>query len=120
MSKDEITLGSIQDLSGPLTGFGKQARLGMMLAVDEINRLAEAEAIVVGKTNGARLIGTTHGATILGLLANKNLTPLFDPEPVFHWLVITERRGQYRVYRAAEAVVAVRAGRVPEGEVVYV
>jgi len=37
ISKDEITLGSIQDLSGPLAGFGKQARLGMMLAVDEIN-----------------------------------------------------------------------------------
>jgi branched-chain amino acid transport system substrate-binding protein len=37
VAKDEITLGSIQDLSGPLAGFGKQARLGMMLAVDEIN-----------------------------------------------------------------------------------
>jgi branched-chain amino acid transport system substrate-binding protein len=37
VTKDEITLGSIQDLSGPLAGFGKQARLGMMLAVDEIN-----------------------------------------------------------------------------------
>ncbi len=33
----EILLGSIQDLSGPLAGFGKQDRLGMMLAVDEIN-----------------------------------------------------------------------------------
>ncbi|MFI5447084.1 ABC transporter substrate-binding protein [Polaromonas sp. UC242_47] len=37
VSKTEITLGSIQDLSGPLAGFGKQARLGMMLRVDEIN-----------------------------------------------------------------------------------
>lgn len=37
VSNTEITLGSIQDLSGPLAGFGKQARLGMMLAVDEIN-----------------------------------------------------------------------------------
>ncbi len=37
VSKAEITLGSIQDLSGPLAGFGKQARLGMMLRVDEIN-----------------------------------------------------------------------------------
>jgi len=37
VSASEITLGSIQDLSGPLAGFGKQARLGMMLAVDEIN-----------------------------------------------------------------------------------
>ncbi len=37
VSKTEITLGSIQDLSGPLAGFGKQVRLGMMLRVDEIN-----------------------------------------------------------------------------------
>lgn len=37
VSKDEIVLGSIQDLSGPIAGFGKQVRLGMMLAVDEIN-----------------------------------------------------------------------------------
>lgn len=37
VSKTDITLGSIQDLSGPLAGFGKQARLGMMLRVDEIN-----------------------------------------------------------------------------------
>ncbi len=28
VSKTEITLGSIQDLSGPLAGFGKQVRLG--------------------------------------------------------------------------------------------
>ncbi len=37
VSKDEITLGSIQDLSGPIAGFGKQIRLGMALRVDEIN-----------------------------------------------------------------------------------
>ena len=37
VSKDEILLGSIQDLSGPLAGFGKQSRAGMLLAVDEIN-----------------------------------------------------------------------------------
>ena len=37
VSKNEILLGSIQDLSGPLAGFGKQVRLGMMLRVDEIN-----------------------------------------------------------------------------------
>ncbi len=37
VSDTEIVLGSIQDLSGPLAGFGKQDRLGMMLAVDEIN-----------------------------------------------------------------------------------
>jgi branched-chain amino acid transport system substrate-binding protein len=37
VSKTETTLGSIQDLSGPIAGFGKQARLGMLLRVDEIN-----------------------------------------------------------------------------------
>ena len=37
VSKTEIVIGSIQDLSGPLAGFGKQDRLGMMLRVDEIN-----------------------------------------------------------------------------------
>ena len=37
VTKDEIALGSIQDLSGPLAGFGKQVRLGMMLRVDEAN-----------------------------------------------------------------------------------
>ena len=37
VSKGEIVVGSIQDLSGPIAGFGKQVRLGMMLRVDEIN-----------------------------------------------------------------------------------
>jgi len=37
VSKSEIVLGTIQDLSGPLAGYGKQARLGMMLRVDELN-----------------------------------------------------------------------------------
>ncbi|MGZ8260691.1 MAG: ABC transporter substrate-binding protein, partial [Caldimonas sp.] len=37
VSKGEIVVGSIQDLSGPIAGFGKQVRFGMMLRVDEIN-----------------------------------------------------------------------------------
>jgi len=37
VSKNEIVLGSIQDLSGPIAGFGKQIRNGMMLRVDEAN-----------------------------------------------------------------------------------
>ena len=37
VTKTEITLGSIQDLSGPLAGFGKQLRNGMMLRVNEVN-----------------------------------------------------------------------------------
>jgi branched-chain amino acid transport system substrate-binding protein len=37
VSNNEIVLGSIQDLSGPLAGFGKQLRMGMMLRIDEAN-----------------------------------------------------------------------------------
>ena len=37
VSKDEIVIGTIQDLSGPIAGFGKQIRSGMQLAVDELN-----------------------------------------------------------------------------------
>ncbi len=37
ISKTEILIGSIQDLSGPVAAFGKQSRNGMQLRVDEIN-----------------------------------------------------------------------------------
>ncbi|MCU0968677.1 MAG: ABC transporter substrate-binding protein [Rubrivivax sp.] len=37
VTRDEIVIGSIQDLSGPIAGFGKQVRLGMLLRVDEVN-----------------------------------------------------------------------------------
>jgi branched-chain amino acid transport system substrate-binding protein len=37
VSKNEILIGTIQDLSGPLAGYGKQARNGMLLRIDEVN-----------------------------------------------------------------------------------
>ena len=37
VSKNEIVIGSIQDLSGPISAFGKQVRFGMLLRVDELN-----------------------------------------------------------------------------------
>lgn len=37
VSKDEILIGTILDVSGPLAGFGKQIRSGMLLRVDELN-----------------------------------------------------------------------------------
>jgi branched-chain amino acid transport system substrate-binding protein len=37
VGKTEILIGTIQDLSGPLAGYGKQARNGMQLRVDEAN-----------------------------------------------------------------------------------
>ncbi|MBE7366173.1 ABC transporter substrate-binding protein [Ramlibacter pallidus] len=37
VSKNEILVGTIQDLSGPLAGYGKQARNGMLLRIEELN-----------------------------------------------------------------------------------
>jgi len=39
VSKNEIVLGTIQDLSGPLASYGKQIRMGMQLRVDEANEM---------------------------------------------------------------------------------
>lgn len=37
VSKNEIVIGTIQDLSGPIAAYGKQARNGIQMRVDEIN-----------------------------------------------------------------------------------
>jgi len=37
VTKTEILIGTIQDLSGPLAGYGKAARNGMLLRIDELN-----------------------------------------------------------------------------------
>src|SRR4051794_33434645 len=39
VTKTEITLGTIQDLSGPLAAYGKQIRMGMQMRVDELNEM---------------------------------------------------------------------------------
>jgi branched-chain amino acid transport system substrate-binding protein len=37
VTDNEIVVGTVQDLSGPLAAYGKQARLGMQMRADEIN-----------------------------------------------------------------------------------
>jgi branched-chain amino acid transport system substrate-binding protein len=37
VSKNEIVIGTIVDQSGPLAGYGKQIRMGMLLRLDELN-----------------------------------------------------------------------------------
>ncbi|MEZ0307678.1 MAG: ABC transporter substrate-binding protein [Ramlibacter sp.] len=39
VGKNEIVLGTIQDLSGPLASYGKQIRMGMQMRVDEANEM---------------------------------------------------------------------------------
>ena len=45
VTADEIRVGTIQDLSGPIAALGKQVRNGMQMRVDEINK-ADAEDLV--------------------------------------------------------------------------
>ena len=56
VSKNEIVVGTIQDLSGPLAGYGKQARNGMQLRIDELN---EQQGSVNGRK--IRLIAEDDG-----------------------------------------------------------
>jgi branched-chain amino acid transport system substrate-binding protein len=37
VTRNEILIGTIQDMSGPLAGYGKQARNGMLLRIEELN-----------------------------------------------------------------------------------
>src|SRR5512133_283980 len=39
VSKNELVLGTIQDLSGPLASYGKQIRMGLQMRVDEANEM---------------------------------------------------------------------------------
>lgn len=48
VTSDTITLGTIQDFSGPLAGWGKEVRQGMMLRLDEANEQ--------GGVNGRKLV----------------------------------------------------------------
>ena len=56
VSKTEILVGTIQDLSGPLAGYGKQARNGMQLRIDELN---EQQGSINGRK--VRLIAEDDG-----------------------------------------------------------
>ena len=37
VTKDEIVIGSLQDLSGPIAGFGKQLKNGLLMRAEEVN-----------------------------------------------------------------------------------
>ena len=56
VSKNEIVVGTIQDLSGPLAGYGKQARAGMQLRIEELN---EQQGSIHGRK--VRLIAEDNG-----------------------------------------------------------
>jgi branched-chain amino acid transport system substrate-binding protein len=57
VTKTEILVGSIQDLSGPLAGYGKQLRNGMQLRAEEANE--QAAFTVAGSNWWWRMMATT-------------------------------------------------------------
>ena len=60
VSKTEILVGTNQDLSGPITAFGKQSRNGMQLRVDEINE--QGGSMVARSSCWLKMRATTPGA----------------------------------------------------------
>ncbi|MBB5235991.1 stage III sporulation protein SpoIIIAA [Deinococcus budaensis] len=91
-----------------------------IIGVDEINKLAEAEEVADAMKYGARLIGSTHGRDLRLVHANKNLAPLFSPEPVFRWAALVRSRGVVEVYDMREALPVLKAGGQPTGKLLEV
>jgi len=114
VSKTEITMGTIQDLSGPLAAFGKQVRLGMQLRVEEINEQ--------GGINGRkiRLLVEDSGydprravlaaqklvnqdkifvmAGHIGTAQNNAAMPIQFEKNVINWLPVTAAREMYEPF----------------------
>ena len=83
ISKNEILIGTIQDLSGPLAGYGKQARNGMLLvedsAYDPKKAVLAAQKLVTQDKIFAMLghIGTAHNNAAMPILFEKEVVNFF-------------------------------------------
>jgi len=114
VSKDEIVVGTIQDLSGPLAGFGKQLRLGMTLAVDEINEqggingrklklLIEDSSYDPKKAVLAaqKLVNQDNVFAVIGHIGtaqNMAAMPVQFEKNVINWLPLTAAREMYEPF----------------------
>ncbi|MFD2610419.1 hypothetical protein ACFSR9_13370 [Deinococcus taklimakanensis] len=81
-----------------------------IVAIDEIQRLSEAETIRDLSVK-ARFIGSTHGDDMEALIHNRSLAPLFHPVPVFAWALLIREIGVYDLYDLEQAVEDARQGR---------
>ena len=115
VSKTEITIGSIQDLSGPLAGYGKQIRNGMLLRIEEANEqggvngrkiklLVEDDGYDPKKAILAtqKMIGTDNGIFAmvghLGTAQNMASMPLQFEKNVINFFPITAAREMYEPF----------------------
>ncbi len=114
ISKTEIVVGTIQDLSGPIAALGKQTRNGMQLRIDEINEQ--------GGINGRkiRMVVEDSGydprkavlaaqklvnqdkvfmvAAHIGTAGNNAAMPIQFEKGVINWLPVTSAREMYEPF----------------------
>ena len=111
VSKNEIVVGTIQDLSGPLAGYGKQARNGMLLRVDEANEqggMYDRRLKLVVEDSGydpkkallaaQKLIDQDHIFALLGHIGtatNNAVMPLQFEKNVINFMPLTGSRDMY-------------------------
>jgi branched-chain amino acid transport system substrate-binding protein len=114
VTKTEITLGTIQDLSGPLAGYGKQSRNGMQLAIDEINEqggINGRKLVLKAEDNGydprksvlaaQKLVNQDKVFIVaghLGTAQNNAAMPVQFEKNVPNWLPITAAREMYEPF----------------------
>jgi branched-chain amino acid transport system substrate-binding protein len=114
VSKGEIVVGTIQDLSGPVAAFGKQARNGMQLRVEEINEqggingrkiklIVEDNAYDPRKAvlSAQKLVNQDKVFAVLGHIGtahNNAAMPIQFEKNVVNWLPITAAREMYEPY----------------------
>jgi branched-chain amino acid transport system substrate-binding protein len=111
VTKSEIVVGTIQDLSGPLAGYGKQARNGMQLRVDEANEqggLYDRKLRLVVEDSGydpkkallgaQKLIEQDHIFALLGHIGtatNNAVMPVQFEKNVINFMPLTGSRDMY-------------------------
>jgi branched-chain amino acid transport system substrate-binding protein len=111
VSKNEVVIGTIQDLSGPIAGYGKQARNGMQLRVDEANEqgglydrklklVVEDSAYDPKKAILAaqKLVGQDHIFMLVGHIGtaqNNAVMPLLMDKGIVNYLPLTASKDMY-------------------------
>ena len=114
ISKDEIRIGTIQDLSGPLAAFGKQSRNGMQMRVDEINKQGgvhgrkfklfvedsgydpKKAVLAAQKLVNQDKVFTVAGQ--IGTATNMAAMPIQFSKNVINWFPITAAREMYEPF----------------------
>ena len=111
VTKTEILIGTIQDLSGPVSAYGKQARNGLQLRIDEINE----QGGIHGRK--LRLIAEDHAydpkravlaaqklasqdkvflvASHIGTPQNNAAMPVLFEKSVINWMPLSAGREMY-------------------------